>query len=144
MQTATIHFRDRFTITTSLPLGAIDKSKIRLINKDSIAVPFTTEYDDFNQEVKIDFEKEPLETYRITALPGAFTDYMQQVNDILSYRLKTQNLSEYGNLRIRLQNVKQYPVIIEITNSKGDLIASEYSEGKAGTHTHTHTHRPYF
>lgn len=128
-QTSTLHFRDRFTITSSMPLATIDKSKITLVNKDTIAVPFTTEYDDFNQEVKIDFEKQPLETYRITALPGAFIDYMQKANDTLSYRLKTQNISEYGNLRIRLQNVKQYPVIVEITNSKGDLIASEYSEG---------------
>lgn len=128
-QTSTLHFRDRFTITSSMPLATIDKSKITLVNKDTIAVPFTTEYDDFNQEVKIDFEKQPLETYRITALPGAFIDYMQKANDTLSYRLKTQNISEYGNLRIRLQNVKHYPVIVEITNSKGDLIASEYSEG---------------
>lgn len=77
-QTSTLHFRDRFTITSSMPLATIDKSKITLVNKDTIAVPFTTEYDDFNQEVKIDFEKQPLETYRITALPGAFIDYMQK------------------------------------------------------------------
>ncbi|MEZ0005523.1 hypothetical protein ABH942_000874 [Flavobacterium sp. 28YEA47A] len=130
VQSNTLHFRDRFTINASMPLVAVDKSKISLVNKDSIAVPFTTEYDEFHQEIKIDFEKEPLETYKITAFPGAFTNYIQQANDTLNYRLKTQNISEYGNLRIRLQNVKHYPVIIEITNSKGDLIASEYSEGK--------------
>lgn len=130
VQSGTLHFRDRFTVNSTLPLSKIDNSKIKLINKDSIAVPFTTEYDEFNQEVKIDFEKEPLESYSITAFPGAFTDYLEQANDTLDYKLKTQNISEYGNLRIRLQNVRHYPVIVEITNSKGELIASEYSDGK--------------
>ncbi len=129
LQSGTIHFRDRFTINTSMPLTGVDNSKIQLINKDSTAVPFTTEYDEFNQNIKIDFQKEPLESYSIKAFPGAFTNYLNQANDTLSYRLKTQNLSEYANMRIVLKNVKQFPVIVELTNSKGDVIASEYSEG---------------
>lgn len=129
LQSGTIHFRERFTISSSIPLTKIDNSKIQLTNKDSVAVAFTTEYDELKQELKIDFPKEPLDTYFITAFPGAFTDYLEQANDTLVYKVKTQNLSEYGNLRIRLENVRQFPVIVEITNSKGDLIASEYSEG---------------
>lgn len=129
IQTGTLHFRDRFTINSTIPLTTIDNSKIKLTNKDSIAVPFTTEYDEVNQGVKIDFQKEPLETYFITAFPGAFTDFMTQTNDTLSYKLKTQNLSEYANMRVVLRNVKQFPVIVQLTNSKGDIIASEYSEG---------------
>lgn len=129
VQSGLLHLRERFSISSTIPLTAIDNSKIQLINKDSVTVAFTTEYDEMNQEVRIDFQKEPLENYSITALPGAFTDYLQQANDTLNYKLKTQNISEYGNLRVRLQNVRQYPVIVEITNAKGELIASEYSEG---------------
>jgi hypothetical protein len=33
-----------------------------------------------------------------------------------------------ANLRVLLQNVKQFPIIVELTNSKGDILASEYSE----------------
>jgi hypothetical protein len=29
---------------------------------------------------------------------------------------------------VQLQNVKYFPVIIELTNKKGDIIATEYSE----------------
>lgn len=63
-------------------------------------------------------------------MPGALLIICKDVNDTLDYKLKTQNLSEYGNLRVRLQNVRQYPVIVEITNAKGELIASEYSGRK--------------
>jgi hypothetical protein len=49
-------------------------------------------------------------------------------NDTLSYKLTTKSTADYGNLRVQLQNVKYFPVIIELTNKKGDIIATEYSE----------------
>lgn len=123
-----INFRERFTITSSTPLDKIDNSKIKLINKDSAAVKFTTEYDELNQELKIDFAKEPLEKYAFEIFPGALTDFFEQTNDTLKYSLTTQNSSEFGNMRVMLQNVKQFPVIVQLTNSKGEVMASEYSE----------------
>jgi len=123
-----INFRERFTITASTPLDKIDESKIKLINKDSVAVKFTTAYDELNQELKIDFAKEPLEKYSFEIFPGALTDFFEQTNDTLKYTLTTQNSSEFANMRVILQNVKQFPVIVELTNSKGEVMASEYSE----------------
>jgi len=125
----TLNFRDRLTITSTLPLLKIDNSKMKLVNKDSVAVAFTSEYDEFNQEVKIDFVKEPLEKYTLDIFPGALTDFFEQTNDTLSYKLTTQNTSEYGNLKITLSNVKQFPVIVELTNEKGEVMAADYSEG---------------
>ncbi|MFT4984360.1 MAG: hypothetical protein ACI9Q9_001425 [Flavobacterium sp.] len=128
LQNGTLHFRDRFTLETVTPLVAFDNSKIQLTNKDSIAVAFTTKYDDFNQKLFFDFKKEPSEKYTLTVLPGALTDFFDVSNDTLSYKLITQSTSDYGNLRVQLQNVKYFPVIVELTNKKGDIIAAEYSE----------------
>lgn len=128
LQNGTLHFRDRFTLETVTPLVAFDNSKIQLTNKDSIAVAFTTKYDDFNQRLFFDFKKEPSEKYTLTVLPGALTDFFDVSNDTLSYKLITQSTSDYGNLRVQLQNVKYFPVIVELTNKKGDIIAAEYSE----------------
>jgi uncharacterized protein (DUF2141 family) len=128
LQNGTLHFRDRFTLETVTPLVAFDNSKIQLTNKDSIAVAFTTKYDDFNQRLFFDFKKEPSEKYTLTVLPGALTDFFDVSNDTLSYKLITQSPSDYGNLRVQLQNVKYFPVIVELTNKKGDIIAAEYSE----------------
>jgi hypothetical protein len=47
-------------------------------------------------------------------------------NDTLSYKLTTKSTADYGNLRVQLQNVKYFPVIIELTNKR--RYNTEYSE----------------
>ena len=131
VQNGVINFRDRFTLDTETPLVKFDKSKIRLINKDSAAVEYTTEYDEFDQKLYVDFKKEPSEKYNITFFPGALTDFYEKTNDTLSYKLTTKELADYGNLVLNLKNVKRFPIIIELTNKKGDqVLASAYSEEK--------------
>ncbi|SHG66293.1 Ig-like domain-containing protein [Flavobacterium defluvii] len=130
VQNGIINFRERFTLETETPLVKFDKTKIRLVNKDSAAVDFTTEYDEFNQKLYLDFKKEPLEKYNFTFFPGALTDFYDKTNDTLSYKLTTKEVADYGNLVLNLKNVKRFPIIVEITNKKGDeVLASEYSEG---------------
>lgn len=130
LQNGVLNFRDRFTLEASTPLAKFDKSKIQILSKDSTAVDFTTEYDDFNQKFYLDFKKEVSEQYRVSFLPGALIDFFEQPNDSLNYNLTTKTAADYANLRIQLQNIKRFPVIVQLTNSKGDVIASEYSEEK--------------
>jgi hypothetical protein len=124
----TLNFRDRFTLESTTPLVNFDNSKIKLTVNDSIPVVFTSEYDEFNQKLFFDFKKNPSEKYTFTILPGALTDFYEKSNDTLIYKVNTKSTAEYGNLRVMLQNVKSFPVIVELTNAKGDLIASEYSD----------------
>lgn len=130
LQNGVLNFRDRFTLEASTPLVKFDKSKIKLLSKDSTAVDYTTEYDDFNQQFFIDFKKEASEQYTISLLPGALIDFFEQSNDSLNYKLTTKTPADYANLRVQLQNVKRFPVIVELTNSQGKVIASEFSEAK--------------
>ena len=126
--TGILNFRDRFTLETATPLVNFDKSKIKILTKDSVDVPFTTEYDEFNQKLYLDFKKEPSEKYNFTLLPGALTDFYEKSNDTLRYKLDTKSTTEYGNLNITLENVKHFPVIVELTNAKGEVITSQYTE----------------
>ncbi len=129
VQNGVINFRDRFTLESETPLVKFDKSKIRLVNKDSAAVDFTTEYDEFDQKLYVDFKKDPEEKYNFTFLPGALTDFYEKTNDTLSYKLITKELADYGNIVINLKNVKRFPIIVELTNKKGEsVLASAYSE----------------
>ncbi|TDE31752.1 DUF2141 domain-containing protein [Flavobacterium ranwuense] len=128
VQSGTLNFRDKFTLESSTPLIRIENSKINLVNNVKAAVPFTTEYDEFNQKLYFDFKKEPLENYTFEILPGALTDFFEKSNDTLTYKLNTRNTSDYGNLSVALENVKQFPVIVELTNIKGDVLATEYTE----------------
>lgn len=128
IQKGIIHPLERFTVNSSLPLTNIDKSKINLINKDSVAVDFTTEYDELNQNLKFDFKREELQSYSMTVFPGALTTYLETANDTLKYTLKTQAVSEYSTMNLTLLNVKQFPIMIELINAKGEVITSQYSE----------------
>ncbi|WP_333878090.1 Ig-like domain-containing protein [Flavobacterium sp.] len=129
--TASIPLRERFSITSSTPLIKFDTSKINIRNKDSVAVEFTSEYDDFNQKFFIDFKKEPLERYTIRILPGAVTDFFQTQNDTLNFSVATKNLSDYGNLRVILEKAKKFPVIVELTDKDGKVKYTEYTENNA-------------
>ena len=119
---------DQFSIYSSRPLVKFDESRIKVTDKDSVNVKFSTSYDVYTQELKFDIPKEPLQRYKFHLLPGALTDYIDQKNDTLSYKVTTKNTTDYGNLRVNLSNVKQFPVIVQLTNEKGDVLASEYSD----------------
>ncbi len=123
-------FRDSFVLESATPIVKIDDSKINLINKDSVAVAFTTKYDDFNQQIVFDFKKELSQNYTFTIMPGAVKDYLEQTNKLTLFRLSTKNLEDYGNLKVSLQNVKRFPVIVQLTNNAGLVLATEYCESK--------------
>ena len=128
LQKGTNSFRDLFILESTTPLSKIDNSKIKLINKDSVAVAFTTKYDDFNQQIVFDFKKQLSENYTFTIMPGALTDYLEQTNKNTLFRLDTKNIEDYGNLKVSLQNVKRFPVLIQLTDKAGLVLATEYSE----------------
>lgn len=126
----TIHFRQNFELTSSIPLTKFDKSKMMLVNKDSVAVDFTTDYDEFNQKLAFKWTKEPEQKYKLTLLPGALTDFYEKTNDTLQYKLNTKETADYGNLTMKLENLKSYPVIVQLTDDKGKIVDSEYVESE--------------
>jgi uncharacterized protein (DUF2141 family) len=131
LQTGVLNFRDRFTLESSVPLVNFDKSKMKLINKDSVDVDFTTAYDEYTQQLFVDFKIEENQKYKLNFLPGAVTDLLEKTNDTLSFNTSTRNLADYGNLIVSLQNVKRFPVIIELTDEKGDIVKeSFYTDSK--------------
>lgn len=120
---------ETLAINSSIPLTKIDVSKMQLINKDSLAIPFKIDFDVMNLKLKIDFTREPLERYKLKLFPEAITDFLDQSNKKeIVFAFETKNTSDYGNLRLNLENVKQFPVIVELTNKNGDVQLSYYSE----------------
>ena len=126
--TGNLPLRERFTLTSSTPLLKFDKTKIAIFNKNSVAIPFETEYDEINQKLYLNFKKEPLEKYKISLLPNALEDFYEHKSDSLKYTVTTKNASEYGNMKVLLENVKRFPVIVQLTDKDGKVKATEYSE----------------
>ena len=128
IQIGNMNFRENFAIHSNIPIASIDNSKIQLFNKDSLAIKFSTKYDQYTQNLEIDFKKEPLERYRFNLLPGAIIDYLDNKNDTLKYKIITRNLTDYGNLSISLEKVKKFPIIVELTDINGKVIEKAYTE----------------
>jgi hypothetical protein len=121
-------FRDRFWIHSNTIIETIEASKIKFITKDSSAVKFKTQYDELEQKVYFDFEKQPLEKYKLMLYPGALIDFNGKQNDTLTYGFSTKTEADYGNLRVKLEHVKRFPVIVELTTPDGKIIASATSD----------------
>jgi uncharacterized protein (DUF2141 family) len=128
VQSSVLNFRERYALVSATPLTKIDKTKVTLLNKAKQSIPFTTEYDEFYQTLYLDFKKEEDENYKLSFSKGALTDFYEKSNDSLSVKFSTRTFADYGNLVVNLQNVKRFPVIVELTNSKGDAIATAYTD----------------
>jgi len=124
-----INFEDTFCILANTPVTKLDTSNISLNVSDSIPVRYTYALDTLKNKIDFDFEKEPNQKYSFSLLPGAITDFFGVQNDTLAYNLSTGSLADYGTLRMVLGGDITFPVIVQLTNEKGEvqreIIASE-------------------
>jgi uncharacterized protein (DUF2141 family) len=127
-QNGLLGLNEDYSINTATPLEKFDFTKMSLTRKDASKVSFKTQYDEFNQNLAFIFDKEPDEKYVLTILPKAIEDYLGKANDSLSYTFSTKNAAEYGNLKINLKNVKALPVIVELTDTSGKILYTQYTE----------------
>lgn len=127
-QKGVLHFRDTFTLKSSLPISKIENSKISIINKDSVNIPFTLNQKEFEEEIEIHFKKEENEKYIITLQSGALTDFYGKENPKTTFLASTKNLTDYGNLKLTLENINRFPIIVELLDAKENIKASAYSE----------------
>ncbi|MDT0687934.1 Ig-like domain-containing protein [Autumnicola psychrophila] len=126
-----IGFDQEVIFRANTPLVEKNDSFISIMNQDSIAIPFSTELDLLENELRVSFEKEESSKYSVMALPGTVVDMFAATNDTLTQRVSTKAFSEFGNLTFRLQNVEQYPIIVQLTDLKGEVILEKYSTGES-------------
>ncbi len=127
-QQGNLNVKELFTLESATPLIKIDKAKMSLVDQKSKPIAFTTEYDDFQQLLRLDFKREPEEAYELKLFPGAVTDFYEKSNTSLNFKINANSLESFGNLIVNLQNVKRFPVIVELTNEKGEAITSAQTD----------------
>lgn len=123
-QQGSLREKDYFTLESATPLVQFDKNKMSLVNKKLEAISFTTDYDEFQQLLHLNFKREADEEYQFLIKAGAVTDFFEKANDSLNFKINPNSLENYGNLLVNLQNVKRFPVIVELTNEKGETLIS--------------------
>ena len=52
----------------------------------------------------------------------------ENTNDTLIFKFNTRKYVDYGNLRLNLNGVKSYPLLVELTDDKGKILATAYTE----------------
>ncbi len=122
-----IDYDEDFSIEGNVPFEKFDLEKIKIIDKDSINVDFTTEFDTLQNKYRFKFGKSEDNTYKIRLLPEAITDFFGKANDTLNYSFKTKLFSDLSDVRVSLIDAS-YPVIVQLTNAKGDIMYEQYSD----------------
>ncbi len=84
--------------------------------------------DTIENRVDFDFDLIDNQKYNITLLPGTIKDFFGEENDTLSYGLSTGSYADYGDLILNLSGEVKYPVIVQLTTKKGDVIREIYAE----------------
>ena len=62
-------------------------------------------------------------------MPGAFIDFFEQTNDTINVRVRTKDNSDYGTLNLILSEPKQLPVLVQLVNTKYEVIQEIYYTG---------------
>ena len=118
-----------YTIVPSIPIITVDKSKIEIIDKDSLAIPFSTEIDELTSAIKLKFKKQESQKYNIRIYPNAFTDFYNDTNDTLGYSANTKALSAYGNFKITLKNAPKTSLIVQLLTTDGQVKYEKTGKG---------------
>ncbi len=117
-----------FKFKANTPITEYNEDFIQVIDKDSANVAFTTEFFPYKNELVLKFNKTPENNYQVSAFPGAITDLFQETNDTLVQNVRTKALIEYGKIVLNIQNIEAYPIIVQLTNTKGEVLAEQYSD----------------
>jgi len=121
-----IDYDGSFEISASIPIVNIDETKISILDIDSLNIDFKSSFDTIRNILALDFVKTESNDYKIRLLPNTFTDFFEHTNDTLNYSTRTKALSDFGNVRVILQNAK-YPVIVQLTDNEGVVKTEKFA-----------------
>jgi len=127
----TIDFGKNFIIRSTTPITTYNDKMISVLDQDSLAVSFTSELKTKENSLHVMFDRNENQTYYINVLPGAVTDFYNSTNDTIVKTFKTMSLSDYGNVTLNLQNVRSYPILVQLTDEKGVMLAEKFSDAES-------------
>jgi len=122
--TGTLPLNKSYYLESEIPLERFDKEKIFVFSNDSVPISFEAKLDSI-QLFSIAFAKEESQRYNIKLLPGALTDFYEHSNDTLNIKIATKNDRDYGRLNMDLKNIQQFPIIVQLLNNAGLVLAEQ-------------------
>ncbi len=126
-----LSLRDTFSISSNIPIQRINKNMIKILDKDSLPVLFTTSLGSSKKRLKLNFEKKYNMKYQFEFLPNSIEDLFGNVNDTLNFTVSTKHPDDYGIINLTLKNIESYPYILELMNEKEDVVHRVYATKKS-------------
>ena len=125
-----LSLNDKLKLVSNVPIVAIDTTKIILTDKDTLLVKYNLLFEKNKREAFLDFKITPENKYRLELLPEAVTDFLENKNDSIQFNFRTKKPSDYGTIKITLQNAKSFPILmqlVKVNNTKEELVEEIYA-----------------
>ena len=126
LKTGTVKLNDTLKLRANTPLVSFDAEKVQVMAKDSTFVDATVNLNKKYNWAEIFFPKQEDQSYLVNVFPGALTDFFEASNDTLQFNVNTRIASDYGTLNLTLVNVNRFPIIVQILDSKYNIVGEEY------------------
>ncbi len=126
IKAGTLKLKDTFKLSANTPLVSFDVEKFQVMAKDSSLVETTIKLNKKYNWAEVYFPKQEEKSYSIMMLPGALTDFFEKTNDTLQFNVNTRSASDYGTINLTLVNVNRFPIIVQMVDSKYNVVAEEF------------------
>ncbi len=121
-----LEFKDTLFFNTNNPIVNIDTTKISLVDKDTIKVPYTPFISQKENKFGFLFDKKLSQNYTLDIYPDAVTDIFNYVNkDTIQNKFRTKSLEDYGEIIVSVINPQSKNVIIQITDTNDKTVTEE-------------------
>ena len=117
-----IGLKERFKLSSNLPVREITDSLIFIRDIDSILIPFKSSINSNLDEISLDFDIKPQDDYSIYMLPNAIVDLRGGTNDTLGFKTLTQSLEDYGNVFLNVIRDTESDYILQMVNSNSEIV----------------------
>jgi len=111
-----------YILNSSIPVVAVDTSKIVISRKDSTLVEdFKVNLYPKRLQLDLRFDTAENESYKIQMLPEALTDFYGATNDTLNFTASTKAYGDYGEYDLTLQGAADVQHIVQLVTEKGEV-----------------------
>ena len=117
-----IGLKEKFKLSSNLPVREISDSLIFIRDIDSTLIPFKSSINNNLDEVTLDFDVKPQDDYSIYILPNAIIDHRGGTNDTLGFRTRSQSLEDFGNVYLNVIRDSESQYILQMVNSNNEIV----------------------
>ena len=127
-----IGLKEKFKLSSNLPVKKISDSLIFIRDIDSTLIPFKSSINNNLDEVTLDFDVKPQDDYSIYILPNAIIDHRGGTNDTLGFRTRSQSLEDFGNVYLNVIRDTESQYILQMVNSNNEIVRKYNSINQDG------------